>query len=758
MLRDASREYIVAAQGVAGGQVLAGRDRMLSDTYSQEDIRNGFRADIRSQKLSVGERLTMAVSAFVAVALPLCVLSLVVLTLFVWVNSTVSYFGEAGSNPLWASVLVLGNLFLVGFVVATARRLVLVGRQGKEFLNVSVQEQPELHAFVNHIAELLGGPLPSAIKLDAEVGLILRPGHLRNITMGAGPEIVIGLPLLYGLSARQLSGVIAHAYAGYTREARAFGYPVICGVDRWLFAQSGVARSATSVNGHFATLGGKSASNLVGMALRFFDFLAQGTFFLLYRLVSAFTFVISRRVDMMGDQFSARIAGSTEFRSTQFRLRSLYYGQQHANRELIKSWRHSKLSDNFPFLVVDHADALQLSLRPRLIQEMEELVTPMTRSRIVDLGRIVNVELHQEEGACYLLGSAVSLVRNVNDIAVKVSLDHYHDMGIRNPELVSSSRGALTPISERERIHRADVFAGLERSGRVLRIEDFDAFAHLEPESRHAELMAVNEKLKHDSAVVMHLADTFRHFDSRKNLLHVRKVIEESQSADPALVRDIEFQWLALIKEQSEVKAELAQYEALLARKIGIVLSAAVENQQIQQQFSLNSEGLRSHLLRLTDALTFLNRAFESLQRLRTYTQILGQLMVCSATENDVRIKPVQDELLERYQKYVLLELGSVLRLVEPVAHPMMAYALQTADSLRAKTAGMEPPTIGEVIRIEISDLESASSCPEACHRVATGVVQYLESLNEQLQDRVSLVVARTEAVLAAPRVSQPSR
>src|SRR5690606_27678687 len=202
--------------------------------------------------------------------------------------------------------------------------------------------------------------------------------------------------------ARQLSGVIAHAYAGYTRDARTYGYPLICAIDRWLFAQSGVARSATSVNSQFSALVQGDASR-PGKLLWLFDFLVQGTFFLLYRIVSAITFVVSRRVDMMGDQFSSRTAGSSEFRSTQFRLRSLYYGQQHANRELLKSWRNSKLSDNFPALVVDHADALQLSLRPRLIQEMEELVTPMTRSRIVDLGRIVNVEHYQDEGACFLL-------------------------------------------------------------------------------------------------------------------------------------------------------------------------------------------------------------------------------------------------------------------------------------------------------------------------------------------------------------------
>ncbi|MEZ5505470.1 MAG: M48 family metallopeptidase [Gammaproteobacteria bacterium] len=719
---------------------------MLTETYTQEDIRNGFRADIRAHRLGVGERCAMGAAALAAICLPVCFLALLVAATIGWIHSCWFYFSEPLVSPGWTALMVVGSLLLAGFIAAMVRRLVLVGRQRRGYLDVSAGEQPELHAFVNHIADLLGGPAPSVIKLDAEVGLLLRPQRIHNAVLGGGPELIIGLPLLYGLSARQLSGVIAHAYAGYTREARSYGYPLICAVDRWLFAQSGVARSATSVNGAFAALAPAGGNRLIMSLQKLFDFLVQGTFFLLYRVVSSLTFVVSRRVDMVGDQFSSRIAGSSEFRSTQFRLRSLYYGQQHANRELIKSWRSSRLSDNFPHLVVDHADALQLSLRPRLIQEMEELVTPMTRSRIVDLGRIVSVEHYQDEGACFLLGSAVTLLRDLDSVARRVSLDHYRDMGIERPDLISPTREALVVSTDRERLHRSEVFSGLERSGRVLRIDDFDVFADMSTDERLGEMMHLFERLEHDRAVILHLADTFRNFDSRKNMLHVRKVIEESQSAEAAVIRDIEFQWLALIKEQSEIKAELVQYESVLARRIGLALSLAQDNLSIRQQFRLDEQGMHSHLVRLTDALNFLHRAAEPLQRLRTYTQILGQLMVCSATEEDQRVKPQQDSLLERYQKYVLLELASVLRHVEPVAHPMMAYAMQTAGSLKALGEALQPPTIGEVLRIEIVDLDSASTCPEACHRVANGVLQYLESLNEQLQDRVSLLVARTES------------
>ena len=751
MLRDASRNFMVASGVVtAGARELVERDRMTSDTYSQDDIRNGFRAEIRSQKMPLGERVKMALAALFAVAVPTVFAAAILVTSAIWLSITFDYLRHGGNSPVVMGLLLLGNAFLLGFIFAAARRLVLISRNSKDFLSVSAKEQPELHAFVNRIAKLLGGPVPNAIKLDAEVGLVLQPGSLRNALMGQNPEMIIGLPLLYGLSARQLSGVIAHAYAGYTRQARAFGYPLVCVMDRWLFTHSGIGRSATSGREDFEGMESKS----VAVLLKPFDFLVQGTFYLLYRVISAVTFVVSRRVDMIGDQFSSRIAGSSEFRSTQFRLRSLYYGQQHANRELLKSWRNSKLADNFPYLVVNHADTLQLSLRPRLIQEMEELVTPMTRSRIVDLGRIVNVEHYQDEGACYLLGAAVSLLRDVDAIARRVSLDHYHAMGIAQSELKGVQRTQVMQSGERDRATRSEVFGGLQRSGRVIRIDDFDAYVSMTVEQRCEELRKLGDRMDQESAVIHHLADTFRNFGNRKNLLHVRKVIEESQSASTRVVREIEVQWLALIKEQSDVKAELTQYENLLARQIGIALSLTFERAEVLAQFSLTAEEMRSHVLRLTDALTFLGRAYESLLRLRTYTQILGQLMVCSATETDEKVVPHQEELLERYQKYVMLELNSVLKMVNNVPHPMMVFALHAMEAFNPAAGSLEPPSIGQVLRIEIADLDSASSCPEACHRVANSVIQYMESLNEQLQDRVALLVSRTLSLYELPSVS----
>lgn len=742
MLRDAS-QTLAGAMGFLGmsSREPAGRDRMPTETYSQDDIQNGFRAEIRAPAIALGDRVKIGLASLFAVLLPVSVAALLALACGVWVQFTLAALNQSlPAQPLWIAAILAGDLFLLGFMVAVVRRLLMIRRNSKTFLTVTPQSQPELYAFVRRVARLLRVPAPRVIRLDAEVGLILRPGSVRGILLGSGPEIVIGLPLLYGLSARQLSGVIAHAYAGYTTEARRSGYPLLCAIDRWLFAQSGITRSAFAIRQELKEHRTPQPYQwLRGLALPF-DLLVQGTFYLLYHLISAVTFVVTRRIDMAGDLFSARIAGSTEFRSTQFRLRSLHYGQQHAHRELLKRSRTCRLSDNFPLLVVNHADTLQLSLRPRLIQEMEELVTPLTRSRIVDLGRIVNVEQHQEEGACYLLGPAVALLREADRAACEVSLGHYRALGIYEPELVSAQRLVLQTGVDGDRANRNRVFGGLERSSRILRIDDFASQAGRNIGQRCGELAELIEKLHHDSAVIHHLADTWRQYDYRKNLLHTRKVVEESMQADEALVRDIETKWIGLIKEQSEVKAELVQYEALQARRVGLALSLAVENPEVPVQLGMSLDALRAHLTHLTDALGFLHRAHESVQRLRTYTQILGQLMVRATVEDSDETGPRQDELCHRYQKYVLLELASVLRLVNHVPHPMMVSVCGDGQAAEPRLH-----SIGEVIRLEVHDLDSADSCPEACHRVATAVLRYIASLNEQLQDRLSLLVSRSE-------------
>ncbi|MBA56160.1 MAG: hypothetical protein CMK89_17050 [Pseudomonadales bacterium] len=732
MLQGATQNPDLALRWHGAGRSKSGNGPVLTEGYSQDDIKNGFRVDSLTPK-PLGDRLKMGCAALFSVLIPVLFLLTLLFITGSWLSLTwQTLTAPEGINSLALGVFVAGDLFLLGFLYALYRRLSLTRRQSRTFYTVTSETQPELHAFICHIAEMLGAPAPKRVKLDAEVGLILRPTSLREALSGEGPEVVIGLPLLYGLSARQLSGVIAHAYAGYSREARIQGYPVLSSVDRWLFSQTGLGRLNAPTRSDFDV----KPRTYLDTLFKPWDVLVQGTFYVVYRVVSSMTFEVSRKVDMAGDLLSARVAGSTEFRSTQFRLRSLHYGQVNANQELVGSWRTKKLSDNFPALVVDHADTLQLSLRPRLIQEMEELVTPLTRSRIVDLGRIVNVEHTQEEGACFLLGAAISLLREPAKVSKAVTLAHYRFIGIRHPDVYSTQKVQSIQKAEREKAKRHQVFLGLERSGRIVRVDDFEHYRANAVESQLVDYRILSEKLRVNEPEIAHQADIIRELEFRKNLLHTRKVLEECKSADGMVLRDLEVQWLTLIKDQSEFKGILAGYESSFSRKAAIALSLALETPQVQEQLQMSRQELHSHFVRLVDALSFLHRSFESIQRLRSYTQVLGQLLVEIGA--DTRVNPTLVDMSNRYQRYMMIELDALVRIFSGVAYPLGGFSFRGTVQDN-NDAGML--TVGDVVREEVPDLDSAGSCPEACHRVANAVCQYLDAFNEELQQRLTSIV-----------------
>ncbi|MDY6921664.1 MAG: M48 family metallopeptidase [Pseudomonadota bacterium] len=729
----------------------AGAGPVVTEGYSQDDIRNGFRtAELPSSPL--GDRLKMGCAAISSLLIPLLLLVLLLLVTGIWLNLT--WVAVASGKPvssLGVALLLSGDLFLFGFIAALARRLLLIRRNAKSHLEVSTEQQPELYAFINHIAGMLGAPRPKRVKLDAEVGLILRPASWRDAISGEGPEVIIGLPLLYGLSARQLSGVIAHGYAGYSREARLGGYPLLSSVDRWLFNQTGLGRMAAA--GRVRSASGLRA--LLDKLLRPWDLLVQGTFYLIYRLISATTFEVSRNVDMAGDLLSARVAGSTEFRSTQFRLRSLHYGQINANQELMGSWRSKRLSDNFPALVVDHADTLQLSLRPRLIQEMEELVTPLTRSRIVDLGRIVNVEHTQEEGACFLLGAAIALLRDPARVSKAVTLAHYRYLGIQHPDIYSTQKVQSLQKAEREKARRHQVFLGLERSGRIVRVDEFEPYLATAPESRLVDYRRLGQTLQQNEMDIGHLADGVREYEFRKNMLQIRKALEECKVDNGAVLRELEVQWLSLIKEQSELKARLAPFEAAFSRRCAIGFCVALDSEAVQQQLQMSRHELSAHFTRVVEALSFLHRSYESLQRLRTYTQVCGQLLVELGADH--RPDPVVFEMSHRYQRYMMIELDALIRVFRGVANPLGGIDLGVPPAaVPSPAAEINLLSVADVVRMRVPDLESAGSSAQACHRVANAVCQYMDTFNEQIQQRVTGILVAVDRAYSSAESPAP--
>lgn len=385
--------------------------------YSMDEVADGFREGEQRRALprpSVGR---VALLSLVMLMFPLGVGGyIVVLGLLVGAGIDGIRAGAALNEPM----LMSGAIILVVSVVVLMMRLIyrLMAEWRRRYVNMRLrkQEYPVLYRFVGIVAGMVNGPAPDVITVDNEVGLVLRQNSLAK--GGRELELVIGLPLLYALSARQLSGLIAHAYGGFSRAGGRLGYPLVSNINRWLVRMSdGEAYRQYDASHRRLTVG------LLAPA----DWAIGQYFSVLAWLAGVISFSLSRSMDIQGDLYSARLAGASEFRSTQLRLRALQLGKRSFTERLNAGF--SPQSPNVSRMVAEEADAVQQAFRSQLIGEMEDLVSPLTRSRVVDLGRIIEVEKGQDEGECFLLGQAVRLVPHVDILGNQIGAKYLGAQG-----------------------------------------------------------------------------------------------------------------------------------------------------------------------------------------------------------------------------------------------------------------------------------------------------------------------------------------
>ena len=165
---------------------------------------------IAPTRLSPAYRLGLVVVAMAMLLLPLVYSSLIVLAgLAVWWHLTANlWILEGRSGGFWKILAYLGPavagvvvvFFLVKPVLARPERR-------REPVPLDRDAEPVLFAFIEQICRQVRAPIPRRVQVDCQVnasaGFLPRPlGLLRRDLV-----LTIGLPLVAGLSVRELGGV-----------------------------------------------------------------------------------------------------------------------------------------------------------------------------------------------------------------------------------------------------------------------------------------------------------------------------------------------------------------------------------------------------------------------------------------------------------------------------------------------------------------------------------------------------------------------
>ena len=702
--------------------------------YRREDIVSGFHEEVQPLRLSLTDKIQMSLLAMAMLTVPVVFVASVVALMTLAFTLSESAFGALfmGQQELpawhWA-----GAFLVLGFTSVLIHRAIGDWRREKKFVQLDRDRHPQLYTLVEKISEMVGVKAPVSIKLDAEVGVVLRPKEFFCPPSGYRSELIIGLPLFYSLNVRQLGGVITHAFSGFSRDACRYGYPMVSSINGWLYRCSSYQLDVTTLT--FSK--NKRRINPVSyLMLLPFDLLARYYFKLLLLIGSALSFTMSRKMDMQADLQSAQMSGSGEFRSTQFRLRALHYGQMHAESENAERMDSGHLVSNYSAFVVEYAEALRIELQPTLIHEMEQLVTPLTRSRVVDLGRIVNVEKYQFEGSCFLLGPAVYLLTDVNSLSKEVTRRHYETLGYHS--LDQADEATIASVS-RHKDSLSYTFFGWQKSGRYLRFDDFYSYESLSIHAKCQDLRDLISKLSATEDQLTSIARRYQQTDERANQLHVKKTLQEAgvdhtnqQRIDDAPgLRETETAWLKTLNQQGVLRGDLTYFEALLSQRIALTLSLAKQTPDLKNDFQVGD--FEEYIDYLKDSAAFLYKAYESVARLRTYTYTLGALVNAGQLEDRERLQPY----FSRYDNYCRVELESILNVLGAVAYPLSLPA-----GLRDK---LEHPSIAEVLRYSVKGIDQPDKSVSLCFKVCHSTLKFLDGFTRELMEEFDKLVYETE-------------
>jgi Zn-dependent protease with chaperone function len=355
-------------------------------------------------KTTLGYRLAICVVAALMVLLPILYIALIALIGYgvYWhlVNNTgmlhTSVRGRAAIGVVFAflSPAIVGAT-LVAFMLKPlfARRR----DRGIKPKTVDRLDEPLLFDFIDRLCDAVGSPRPKSILLDDNVNAAAA------LTSGAWNPfrhdlmLVIGLPLVAGMTLKQFAGILAHEFGHFSQGAGMRLGGIINSVNRW-FAFVVYQRDEwdTTLERWSSELDLRAGwiVYLMRAGVRLTRKILQG----LMNVGHAMSCRLSREMEFDADRHEARLSGSTTFATTAHRLPVLMGARNWAIADLSESYREGRLVDDFFGLITYRAELIPKEGTKELIDEQMNRKTEWFDTHPCDAERIESALLERTPG------------------------------------------------------------------------------------------------------------------------------------------------------------------------------------------------------------------------------------------------------------------------------------------------------------------------------------------------------------------------
>lgn len=334
---------------------------------------------------------------------------------------------------LWGRLLAWVVPGFVGGVLMLflLKPLLAPRREPPRTMALAEGEEREFVAAVQALCAAVGIRPPSQIRFSHEANAWVQfDGGLWAWLVGR-KALTVGLPLVAGMSARQLVGVLAHEFGHFAQAGAMRCARLINAVNGWLYSRAyerdewddRLERwSEGSEEGYVQIVLG-----ITRLCLAATRALMRGLFQLSFRMSRR----LSQQMEFDADRYEATLAGSDAFRGAALQLRAIARAAHDTQRSNIAAWRGGRLASDLPAAV-----ALRLKrFEPRewddIALELEGAhETHYWDSHPADQARIHNAEQLGAPGLFLDERPARELLADFPALARRVTSHYYEGLGL----------------------------------------------------------------------------------------------------------------------------------------------------------------------------------------------------------------------------------------------------------------------------------------------------------------------------------------
>lgn len=406
------------------------------------------------------------------VLLPLLYLGLVAFPVYGVYWHLVNNRGLA-SGGIFAAMLYFSVIPIAGIVVFFLIKPVFARKSRRQRAHrLDRRQQRFLFAYVETLCRTLVAPPPAHIEVDvlinASAGL-----HLDMVTRTRkGAVLTIGLPLVAGMSLRELTGVLSHEFGHFRQGSGMRMNQRIHSIQTW-FARAVYERDEWDES-LIEWSEDDSSFAIIAQLGRLGVWMSRQVLWVLMVLGNLISAAFVRQMEHDADRYEVLIAGSDVFEQTAMRLRVLSVASDVTYAELSETFHEGRLGDNLPKLIASKADSFTSEERKAIREAALARGTGLFDSHPSDSERNKRARDAAEAGIFRLDVAASVLFDDFDELCRRVTLGFYRrQLGeVPTASLVSTEDFRGTQDEERTGQEAlARYVQGLLSASRMLRLE-----------------------------------------------------------------------------------------------------------------------------------------------------------------------------------------------------------------------------------------------------------------------------------------------